>query len=223
MTICIEVCTENLETLVENYMPLLIRTVSRLTNRYVSCEHDEEFVLALEAFAEAVVKYDASRGSFPAFAELVVASRLKSFLEKESKAHQALSLEELQERGVELAGPEREEAGRLELLEDISRFRTELAFFGLTLERLADEAPRHHDTRRTALRVGKTAAGDQLLVALTYRKRKLPVRETAKLCCVTEKVVKGSKTFILSVLVIFVKRLDNLISWLKETRCSHEL
>ena len=53
---------ENLEGLIKEHMPFLIRTVSEFTGRYVSTENDDEFSVALAAFAEAVEKYEPERG-----------------------------------------------------------------------------------------------------------------------------------------------------------------
>ena len=70
-----EICIERLEELVEEHMPFLVRSVSSFTGRYVYVEQDDEFSIALEAFTEAVERYEAARGSFLAFAGLVIRSR----------------------------------------------------------------------------------------------------------------------------------------------------
>ena len=59
-----QISIENLDILIERHMAFIIRTISSLTGRYVAVENDEEFSIALSAFAEAVEKYDEKRGSF---------------------------------------------------------------------------------------------------------------------------------------------------------------
>ena len=54
--------------------------------------------------------------------------------------------------------------------------------------------------------VAKTASQDQHTVELTYRKRKLPVRE-------------GSKIFILATMIIFVRQFPELLDWIQGVRC----
>ena len=103
--------------------------------------------------------------------------------------------------------------------EEILQYREELLLFGLTLEHLADAAPKHKDTRIAAMDVAKTASQDQHTVELTYRKRKLPVREVARIARVTEKIVKGSKIFILATMIIFVRQFPELLDWIQGVRC----
>lgn len=206
---------ENLENLIQNHMAFLIRTVSRITGRYISVENDEEFSIALSAFAEAVERYEPQRGNFLTFARLVIESRLKTFFAKEASHPRPVSLEQLQEEGCDIA--EERDAGS-GLREEILAYREELSKFGLTLERLADEAPKHRDTRENAIQIADTASKDETAAETTYRKKKLPIRQVARISRVTEKVVKRSKTFILAAMIIFIKQFPQLCYWIKGTR-----
>lgn len=67
-------------------MPLIIKTVSSITGRYVSVKNDDEFSIALMAFKEAVDKYDENKGIFSSFAKLVISSRVKNHLVRENIA-----------------------------------------------------------------------------------------------------------------------------------------
>ena len=55
------------EKLIEEYIPFIIKTISSLTNRYVESENSEEYSIGLEAFNEAIDRYEAKKGSFIAF------------------------------------------------------------------------------------------------------------------------------------------------------------
>lgn len=67
-------------------MPLIIKTVSSITGRYVSVKNDDEFSIALMAFKEAVDKYYENKGIFSSFAKLVISSRVKNHLVRENIA-----------------------------------------------------------------------------------------------------------------------------------------
>ncbi|MBS5197655.1 MAG: RNA polymerase subunit sigma [Clostridiales bacterium] len=214
-----EINLGNLNSLIERHMPFLIRTVSNFTGRYISVENDEEFSIGLLAFAEAVKRYEPDRGNFLSFAKLVMESRLKNYVEKKNAHMKEESLEALQETGIDFSQREDEENEETEKLhEEIIKYREELLLFDLTLEKLADTSPKHRDTRRTAVQTAETASRDPETVEETYRKRKLPVRKVARLGKVTEKVVKNSKTFILAVMIIFVREFTGLRYWIKGTR-----
>ena len=215
-----EISIENIEYLIEKYMAFLIKTVSGFTGRYISIENDEEFEIALLAFTEAVEKYQSEKGGFLAFAKLVIVSRLKNYAEKEKKHEKVVSLDELYESGQDFQAEEAEEQDDY-LQQEILRYKKELLFFGLTFEKLADEAPRHKDTRETALDAAEKAGKDEEIVEETYRKRKLPIRRVAVLAELTEKVIKRSKSFILSAMIIFAKEFPSLLYWIRGTRCKN--
>lgn len=215
-----EISIENIEYLIEEYMAFLIKTVSGFTGRYISIENDEEFEIALLAFTEAVEKYQSEKGVFLAFAKLVIVSRLKNYAEKEKKHEKVVSLDELYESGQDFQAEEAEEQDDY-LQQEILRYKKELLFFGLTFEKLADEAPRHKDTRETALDAAEKAGKDEEIVEETYRKRKLPIRRVAVLAELTEKVIKRSKSFILSAMIIFAKEFPSLLYWIRGTRCKN--
>lgn len=209
---------EHLDELVEEHKAFLIRTVSETTGRYVAVEHDDAFSIALSAFAEAVARYAPERGSFLPFARLVIQSRLRTYMSQESRRERALSLDAMAEAGQEVSAPEEEDNG--DLLQEIRLFQAELAGFGLTLELLADCAPRHQDTRARAVDIAERSSASPDIVRETYRKRKLPVRLVAGFCGVTEKIVKGSRQFILAALLVFIKNFPILLHWVRGGRNS---
>lgn len=212
---------DNINNLVNRHMPFIIRTTSNLTGRYVCTENDEEFSIALSAFVESVEKYNPERGNFLSFARLVIESRLKTYLQKENAKPKTESLEALYESGQDF--PEDAMNKRNPLYEEIIQYKVELFKFGLTLETLADEAPKHKDTKQNAIDIAKKAAGDEETVIQTYHKKKLPVRAVARVAGVTEKIVKGSKHFILASMLIFVKKFPGLMEFVSGTRCKDVL
>lgn len=219
MVIGEKISVDNLDELVKNHMGFIIRKVSNITGRYVSVENDDEFSIALSAFAEAVERYDSEKGNFLSFAGIVIDSRLKTYLEQNNKYKNDVSLDELSENGQDFA---KEDDNKEDLIEEINEFKSELIKFGLTLDDLAEKSPKHSDTRKRAITIAETSSKESKIVKLTYQKKKLPIREVSKKCNVTEKIVKGSKHFILATMLVFVKKFPVLVRWIKETRCYNE-
>ncbi len=215
----IEIKMEHIEHLVERHMGFLIHTVSHVTGRYVAVEHDDAFSIGLEAFVEAVERYDPCRGAFLPFAKLVIQSRLATYLKQENKREGTVSLEALMEQGQEVAEPQKEEHCALQ--EEIFSFQEELQLFHLTLEDLVDQAPKHQDTRERAIRIADRSSREEQIVTETYRKKKLPIRLVAKTCDTTEKIVKGSRHFILAAMLIFIRKFPMLLQWVQNGRESH--
>ncbi len=54
---------EERERLIKDYLPFIIKTVSNKINRYIETENSPEYIIGLEAFNEAIDKYDFPKAS----------------------------------------------------------------------------------------------------------------------------------------------------------------
>ena len=211
-----DIKNKSIDKLIQDYMAFIVKTVSSITGRYVSVEKDDELSIALIAFKEAIDKYEESRGSFSAFAKLVISSRVKNYLIKENKNNKVESIEALKEKGIdisEVAETVVEESD--ELSNEIGKLKEEIEAFGFTFEDLVDEAPKHEDTRRNAIELSEKVSKEKSLTSFMYEKRRLPIKQISVKFSVTEKVIKRSKKFIISVVIIIDKNFRNLRLWIK--------
>lgn len=207
---------QEINDLIEKYIPLIVKTISEVTGRYVSVENDEEFSIGLMAFVEAVEKYQEDRGVFASFAKLVISSRVKNFLNKENRTCGNVSFEDLAEKGIEIGEEYKNPIEDKEvLLGEIADFKKDLLEFNMTLEDLANNAPKHEDTRKNAIGVSKKVSRDEELTGFIFTKKRLPIKRISLKYTVTEKIIKGSKKFILSVVIIFYKNYRNIKLWIR--------
>jgi RNA polymerase sigma factor len=206
----------NINELIEKHMPFIIKSISDVTGRYVSCENDEELSVGLLGFHEAIERYDNEKGHFFSFAKLVIGSRIKNYLKGENR-HQHSSLEELLDKGLEIKDEylEQKEDNSI-LLEEINRLKEEISSFGFTLEDLADEAPKQQATRKNAISLSEEISQEQEFTSFMYAKKRLPIKRIVLKFSVTEKVVKRSKKFIISVVIIIDKNLSGLKNWIRK-------
>ena len=202
--------------LIENHMPFIIKSISDVTGRYVSCENDEELSVGLLGFHEAIERYDNEKGHFLSFAKLVIGSRIKNYLKSENK-HQHSSLEELLDKGVEIKDEylEQKEDNSI-LVEEITRLKTEISSFGFTLEDLVNEAPKQQATRKNAISLSEEISKDEEFTSFMYVKKRLPIKRIVLKFSVTEKVIKRSKRFIISVVIIIDKNFSILKDWIRK-------
>jgi len=202
--------------LIENHMPFIIKSISDVTGRYVSCENDEELSVGLLGFHEAIERYDNEKGYFLSFAKLVISSRIKNYLKGENK-HQHSSLEDLLDKGLEIKDEylEPKEDNSI-LVEEITRLKTEINAFGFTLEDLANEAPKQQATRKNAISLSEEISKEEEFTSFMYVKKRLPIKRIVLKFSVTEKVVKRSKKFIISVVIIIDKNLSVLKNWIRK-------
>lgn len=207
---------QDIDYLIEKHMPFIIKSISDTTGRYVSCENDEEVSIGLLAFNEAVERFDNDKGHFLSFAKLVISSRIKNYLKSENR-HSHSSFDEMVDNGMDIKDEkvERDEENE-ELIDEITKFKMEISEFGFTLEDLVNEAPKQQATRINAINLSKQISKVDEFVNFMYEKRRLPIKKIVDTFKVTEKVVKRSKKFIISVVIIIDKDLGMLKNWIRK-------
>lgn len=213
----IEEESETKNETIKKHLPFIIKTVSEITGRYVTLEHDEVSI-ALLAFNEAIDKYEKERGPFLAFAKLVITSRLLTYLKRENKQSQHTSLDELQAAGIELTQdlcqPMVENQSQLK--QELDLLKGQLKSFGFDLEALATDCPKHRDTRTRAIMLSCQINDDKSMVQKIYEKLRLPIKLISVTYEVTEKFIKGNKKFIITVVIMFDKNYKTLLQWVQK-------
>lgn len=202
--------------LIESHMPFIIKSISDVTGRYVSCENDEEISIGLLGFHEAIERYDNEKGHFLSFAKLVIGSRIKNYLKGENR-HQHSSLDELVDKGIDFKDEyleSKEDNGIL--VEEINKLKEEISSFGFSLEDLVNEAPKQQATRKNAISLSEKISEDEEFTSFMYLKKRLPIKRIVLKFSVTEKVIKRSKKFIISVVIIIDKNFSALKNWIRK-------
>ncbi|EHJ00149.1 RNA polymerase sigma factor, sigma-70 family [Clostridium sp. DL-VIII] len=202
--------------LIKKHMPFIIKSISDVTGRYVSCENDEELSVGLLGFHEAIERYDNEKGHFLSYAKLVIGSRIKNYLKGENR-HQHSSLDELVDKGLDIKDEyfEPKEDNSI-LIEEINKLKTEISSFGFTFEDLVNEAPKQQATRKNAIILSEEISKEEEFTSFMYLKKRLPIKRIVLKFSVTEKVIKRSKKFIISVVIIIDKRLNALRNWIRK-------
>lgn len=198
------------DRLITSYRPFILKTIAALSGRYIEIENDDEFSIGLQAFYEAMLRFD-PRGNFLAFARLVIASRLKSYWQKEHR-QQSLCLDEL-----ELAFDEVDQLIKeLSMADDIMNFARELACYGLTFSALAAHSPKHRDTREKVLKIAHQVCQSADLIQQIQLKKKLPIQKICLELSVSPKVIKRNKIYLLAAILVFCQPESDMAAWLKE-------
>lgn len=201
---------------IEEHFSFIIKSISKVTKRYVSIENDEEFSIGVLAFHEAMKKYSEDKGPFLPFASLVISSRIKNYLLKENKHRLDPSLESLKEEGIEFSEEIINPVENQNYLKDeIENLKVHMKEFGFDFEDLVDDAPKHKKTRENAINLSEKVSKEKPLVDFMYEKKRLPIKRISLQFNVTEKIIKGSKKFIITVIIIFDKNYRNLKLWIK--------
>ncbi|TCO76408.1 RNA polymerase sigma-I factor [Marinisporobacter balticus] len=213
--------TAEREKMIEDYIPFIIKTVSDKLNKYIESENSEEFSVGIEAFNEVIDKYEASRGSFIGFAEIVIKNRVTDYLRKNSKHRKNIPISQFEE----------DENGKLQkhfAVEDFTEsfaMKTEiqeledvLKDFKITFYDLVQEAPKHMDTRANGIRIAKYISESKELKEELFRKKSLPSKKLINALDSTAKILKRSRKFIIATVIILDRDLEKLRNYIESTK-----
>lgn len=179
----------------------------------MNIHNDDSFSVALSAFEEAVKKYDEDKGAFLAYVRLVIRSRVIDFLRKEQKENAHQSIESMSEEGHQFEDDRTAPDNMLKI--EIETWTEDMKDFGISIDDLVDEAPKHQDSRERALKISERSSKYPPIVNKLFEKKRLPIKMTAEYNKVTIKVIKGNKVFITSAIIIFKQNYTSLIDWIK--------
>ncbi|MCH4889730.1 hypothetical protein EZV73_19260 [Acidaminobacter sp. JC074] len=197
---------------IETHQPFIIGKITRTTNRYVRKETDEVFLVGLEAFNEAITRFDESKGNFLPFAGQVIQSRITDWMRKEKKR---------QDRETRLGDYDPVDTKDLEyevlLKDEVFNFKNELSQFQITFDDLVTKAPKKEKTRKKVTTIGTKASQKESIVTKLFKTRKLPMKEIQSFVKTTLRILKTHRDFIISVMIIKVKKFDLVANFLIES------
>lgn len=214
--------SQDRDQLIEKYRPFIVKQVSMALGRYLSSDHEDAFIIGMEAFNESIDKYDTDKGSFVNFASLVIKSRILDHLRREQRymAHEILE-EPSHQVFTQSVSPSPEDESAFDTAkEEIERFKIELGTYGITVSSLVQSAPRHTRTRSEMIHLSHLIAKDDMMMTTIKTKRHLPMQEVTLKYGTTKKVLKTHRDFILACTIIISERLTTMMSYL-QTRSEH--
>ena len=142
--------TEAADALIRQYLPFIRAETVRFTHEAIEHGHEDALSIAMFAFYESILRYQASRGAFLPFAARNIRNRLidQARAERRHRGHLSLQTpvgEDAEgELGDTLADPEDAPAAlehRLASRQEIQKFGRKLVGFGLGYSDVADNRP----------------------------------------------------------------------------------
>jgi len=199
-------------SMLEKYIPFIVKSISEITGRYVRIGDSDEFSIGLMAFNEAIDRYDAQRGPFLSYAKLVIASRIKNHIERTAKESVPITVEAIDQIQSDQAIKGYHESNVLE--DEIEKWKNELIKFNITFGDLLERKPKHKDTKNRAIEISIAVSQNEPIVSTMFQKYRLPIQVIHQKMRYSVKVLEGSRIFIISVVIIFVKELGAIKRWI---------
>lgn len=202
--------------LITEYQPFIGKVVSKVCKKYIDPSRDDEFSIGLMAFDEAINHYTEEKGSsFLSFAELVIRRRIVDYVRKEARQRAVLTMdrtaddeEEREQSYAEAAASmqyyqlERETTYRRE---EIFHYRERLNEFGISIQTLPEETPKHVDARENAIAAARIMVRDPYLREFLLRKKKLPIKPLLQQVDVSRKTLERNRKYIIAVTLALIE------------------
>ncbi|KJS50138.1 MAG: RNA polymerase sigma factor SigI [Peptococcaceae bacterium BRH_c23] len=198
------------EELIRSHKQFIVKVSSKVCNRFLTWDNDDELSIALIAFNEAIDNFNPQEGSsFHSFVQMVIRRRLIDYFRKEGK-HQHLSLspmdpegEEMSRYDLDVSQEQYQAKENIEVLaEVVENYVRMLGEYGVTLDDLVKVSPKHRDSRETLIRVTLSLSDNPSLMTHLKKLKLLPIKELGLLTGVKRKVLEKGRKYLIALALI---------------------
>ncbi|MBB4823495.1 RNA polymerase sigma factor [Sporosarcina luteola] len=205
---------EVMNDLLSTYTPFMKKTASFICNRHID-EHDDEFSIAMNAFHEAILKFETTHyASLTTFAHLIMKRRLIDFIRKETANNSPVIYVDESKNSDPYAHEQHPILNRIsiqqhtedhrsrERKDEIKRYNEVLNKYGLSFDELSRTSPKHADARRTAIQIAQIVAETSTFYESVIQKKRLPIKELEGLVGVSRKTIERQRKYILAIVLL---------------------
>ncbi|OQB20481.1 MAG: RNA polymerase sigma factor SigI [Firmicutes bacterium ADurb.Bin182] len=197
-----------LDRLIVENEQFILKCSSLIAHRYIT-KSDDEWSVALTAFAEAVSKYRFDKGSFLFFAETVIRRRLIDYQRNKGKYSKEIPVNPTafgaDEDEEELSGSVRKAVARLAVQDTESAVKMEIEAagrvfrqYGFTFMDLSECSPRSKKTKSVCAKAVKYILGNPLLLSEMKTSKQLPLKIIEKNLNIPRKKLERHRKYIIA-------------------------
>lgn len=200
--------------LAERCKPMILRTACAVCGRFITV-HDDEYSIALEAFCDAVHRYN-GQASPETFFRIVIRNRLIDYMRAGRPS--AVSLDAELESGFEPSDEtETEKAALAEATKsEIALLSEALGGYGIAFSELPSVSPKHEKTRHECGLAVRFLIENPELCAEMRRKKTLPIREICLYCSIPRKTVERHRKYIVTATEVCLGKYPIISEYLKK-------
>jgi RNA polymerase sigma factor len=217
-----------LSALVLQYEPFILRNASQSCGRFVS-NSDEEWSIALSAFAQAVRDYQPDKGGFLGFSQMVIRRRLCDYLRAQQKFGREISTdpmmfdayceEEPDSMAVQLAEVQKRDSREEESLRlEIEAANAVFSAYGFSFFDLAACSPKSRKTRQACAKAVAYLLQSPSLFAQMRDTARLPALFLEKNSKIPRKILERHRKYIIAAAEILSGEYPFLAQYLQGSR-----
>ena len=198
------------EELITSHKAFIAKVSSKICNRYLTWDNDDELSIALIGFNEAIDNFDPQGGaSFYSFVQMVIRRRLVDYFRNEGK-HQHLSLSPMNSKDEELSrydlDASQEQYQEMEntavFAEVVENYVRVLCDYKVTLDDLVKVSPKHRDSKQTLIRASLTLINNPALMTHLKTHKLLPIKELVLLTGIKRRVFEKGRKYLIALALI---------------------
>lgn len=194
------------DSFIQSNLGFITSTVTRMLGRTKNIS--EEFSMALQAFNEAIDRYEPGKNAaFYTFAEIVINRRVIDCIRKSNKfkseyPYTFFDTDE-EENRIEKTVPDKSNfTQKIEIQEEIMNFKANLLSYGITFADLVKLAPKHKDTKKLCINITKMLSDDQGLSGKLEKEKRLPVADIVGCFGLNRKTVEKHRKYIIALYLV---------------------
>lgn len=198
---------------IAQYQPFIASVTARLINAPATGR--DEFSIAMNAFNEAIDRYDPSRNrSFLSWCDLVINHRVIDYIRSNRKHALTYPFTYFEAEGKEGTVERSIQQNpamlmdHLEIKEEIHAFRERLGVFGIRMADLVECAPKHIDTKVMCIMLARKVASTGEMAAKLERTGQLPVSALLDSMQIGRKAVENNRKYIIALYIILTSGME---------------
>lgn len=219
---------ERQAALIRKYKPFILKCASDCAKRYIT-DSDDEWSIALQAFAEAMEQYNREEGHFLSFAKLVIRRRLYDYFDANQKFSSEVSVapsmfsgeEEDDEEGSELYLQVREtlvyEPDHT-ATDEIEAANAVFADYGFSFFDLTSCSPKAGKTKEACTKAAVYLLKNPMLISELRKSRQLPIKIIEKAADIPRKILERHRKYIIAVVELLSGEYPFLTDYLQPIR-----
>jgi RNA polymerase sigma factor len=194
------------------------KTAYRTLGRFID-NSDDEWSIVLLAFHEAVQQYEPEKGTFTAFADMVIKRRLIDEIRRQARRRDEISVDMSATDDVILAeAADRQEERKSELKLEIDALTEVLDKYEITFNDLAECSPKASRTRKHCGTAVNLLAGNEELLSAMRTSCRLPVKKIIELGKIPPKILERHRKYIIVAVEITAGDYPLLDEYIKRIR-----
>jgi len=217
-----------LETFIENNEAYIINITSKITGKYIT-KSSEQWSISLYAFCEAVTSYSLEKGSFYAFAEMVIKRRLTDFARSQSKFKNEISIspydfecdskDDFEDNQISYSQiADISYTPNNDIKYEIEAITKVIKKYNITFFELVEVSPKAEKTKKACAIAIATVIKNQEIFTELKDKKTLPIKKIKKLSNLPQKILDRHRKYIIAGVEIISGDYPYLSEYLKFVR-----